>query len=421
VDPSSKPVLETLVEDHRDEASFLWLQRRDAVHAPNYSPTQFADLDERLAAHLDGLRVAGEFGWTVAVGATESGAPEDYFPAAVLALESRGEDNLTTILDRTSDAPDAEPGVISAIGWVEPTFLRGRVMAWMETTSPALQHLGVAACNVQRTDPGSALARLITSPVPRVRARALRAAGELGRADLMSSVLSGVRDPKIEARFSASRSGVLLGDRTTALDTLTEASATTGPRQTQALQLVMYALRAEDGRDLLQRIPATPDGERLRIMGAGWLGRVAYVPWLIELMDAIEFARIAAEAFVNVTGADFNTEQLEAMPPEGFEEGPTEDPADENVEVPEDIALPWPDVARVKDWWLRNRGSFSVSTRYFLGTPISTEASVNILKQGFQRQRVAAAYIYCVLNPGAILVNTSAPAWRQERWLAKIS
>jgi len=54
------PVIESILAEHADEASFLWLQRTSAVHAPNYSPQQFADLDERLAAHIDGLRKAGK-------------------------------------------------------------------------------------------------------------------------------------------------------------------------------------------------------------------------------------------------------------------------------------------------------------------------------------------------------------------------
>ena len=48
--------LSCVVAEHADEASFLWLQRTSAVHAPNYSPQQFADLDERLAAHIDAGR-----------------------------------------------------------------------------------------------------------------------------------------------------------------------------------------------------------------------------------------------------------------------------------------------------------------------------------------------------------------------------
>jgi uncharacterized protein (TIGR02270 family) len=130
-------------------------------------------------------------------------------------------------------------------------------------------------------------------------------------------------------------------------------------------------------------------------------------------------ARVAGEAFVNITGADFNLDQLEALPPEDFEDGPTDDPADENVEVPEDVALPWPDVARVKAWWERNSGRFNSASRYFLGAPLSAESCKAALKTGFQRQRVAAAHHLSLLAPGTPLFNTSAPAWRQQRWIER--
>jgi len=102
------------------------------------------------------------------------------------------------------------------------------------------------------------------------------------------------------------------------------------------------------------------------------------------------------------------------MPPEGFEDGPTEDAADENVEVPEDAALPWPDVPRVKAWWAKNAARFAGGTRYFLGLPVSIGSCRAVLTTGFQRQRVAAAHVLSLLEPGTPLFNTSAPAWRQH-------
>jgi hypothetical protein len=43
------------------------------------------------------------------------------------------------------------------------------------------------------------------------------------------------------------------------------------------------------------------------------------------------------------------------------------------------------------------------------------------LKTGFQRQRIAAAEYLTLLAPGTPLFNTAAPAWRQQRLLAKMS
>jgi uncharacterized protein (TIGR02270 family) len=108
------------------------------------------------------------------------------------------------------------------------------------------------------------------------------------------------------------------------------------------------------------------------------------------------------------------------LPPDGFDEGPTEDPDDENVELPEDIALPWPDVERMRAWWQKNNGGFQAGQRYFLGEPPSVPRCTRILQEGFQRQRIAAALYLSLLQPGRILFPTSAPAWRQARLLAAV-
>jgi uncharacterized protein (TIGR02270 family) len=172
------------------------------------------------------------------------------------------------------------------------------------------------------------------------------------------------------------------------------------------------------GHDLLLQLADMTDADRLRIIGAGLVGHVRYVPWLIEQMANPVLARIAGEAFVNIAGADFNLDQLETMPPADFEDGPTDDPADENVDVPDDVALPWPDVDRVKQWWTKHNSRFSASSRYFLGQPLCPEACAVVLRGGFQRQRVLAAHHLSLLTPGTPLFNTSAPAWRQQRALS---
>jgi uncharacterized protein (TIGR02270 family) len=414
------PTIEAVVSEHADEASFLWLQRGDAVHAPNYSPQQFSDLDERLEAHVDGLRVAAEDGWKVIEAGLENEAPEDFFSASVLAIEA-SDGRFADLLDRATGLPDVAPGVISGLGWVHPKFLSGRVKALLGSTQPFHQMLGIAACAVHRKDPGTVLGHYLTSAAAAVRARALRTAGELGRADLLPALITALSDSKQDARFWAARSAVLLGNRGKALDELVALGVKPGVRQMDALRLVLLAMETERGHELLTRLADVQNADRLRIVGAGLVGNVHYVDWLIEQMANPTLARVAGEAFVNITGADFNLDQLETMPPEDFEEGPTDDPADENVEVPEDVALLWPNVERVSSWWERNRARFTPTTRYFLGVPVSTASCVDILKTGFQRQRVNAGLHVSLLNPGTVLFNTSAPAPRQRGLLAAIA
>jgi uncharacterized protein (TIGR02270 family) len=85
-----------------------------------------------------------------------------------------------------------------------------------------------------------------------------------------------------------------------------------------------------------------------------------------------------------------------------------------------DDSLPWPDQAKLQQWWTTNAQQFQSGVRYFVGAPVTRAHCLQVLKDGFQRQRMAAAEYLCLLQPGTPLFNISAPAWRQQRWLAKM-
>ena len=60
-----KTVIESIINQHAEEASFLWLLRNEAVHQPHYDLNDLAELDDRVKAHIDGLRIAGDKGWEI--------------------------------------------------------------------------------------------------------------------------------------------------------------------------------------------------------------------------------------------------------------------------------------------------------------------------------------------------------------------
>jgi uncharacterized protein (TIGR02270 family) len=134
-----------------------------------------------------------------------------------------------------------------------------------------------------------------------------------------------------------------------------------------------------------------------------------------------KIAPLAGEAFSLITGVDFVDRSLDTKRPEGVETGPNENPDDPNVDMDPDEDLPWPDPDRVEQWWVDNSSRFPSGTRYFMGAPVTRAHCIDVLKNGYQRQRILAAHHLCLLEPGTPLFNTAAPAWRQKRWLGKMA
>jgi uncharacterized protein (TIGR02270 family) len=188
-----------------------------------------------------------------------------------------------------------------------------------------------------------------------------------------------------------------------------------GPLAEPAAVLAVRRLDVSQANAWRQRLARKPALARVAVAAAGSLGDPDAVPWLIEQMQAPPLARAAGEAFSLITGTHVAYDKLEGKKPEGFEAGPTENPADENVAMDADQDLPWPDPKAVQVWWQANAGRFARGTRHLLGKPISVESACHALAAGRQRQRAAAALELALLRPGRPLYEVRQPGFRQQR------
>lgn len=410
-----------IAEEHAESAAFLWHLRSLATRQPHYLLDDLNMLDGRMAAHADGLRVAGNAGWSACRRLLANDDAWTVGPFALMVLEAGDRTSLERLFALAEAKAEFQPMLESALGWVSPQFLRGTVHVMLQSPSPQRRHIGIACCAMHRTDPGPTLVPAMKDADPALRARALRASGELGRLDLLEPCLRAVVDDEPACRYWAATAALLLGDRDEAVNALTSLAMSDNAWQERALRRVLKVMDSTDSRALLAKLVQQPTAMREVIQGVGHTGQMSYGPWLIERMRNLATARLAGEAFTLITGADLAGLELDRPPPDDVEFGPSDDPDDDNVAMDEDEGLPWPDADKVAHWWSANESRFAPGTRYFMGQTVTPAHCLQVLRQGYQRQRIAAAQHLCLLAPGSVLFPVSAPAWRQQRLLAKMT
>jgi uncharacterized protein (TIGR02270 family) len=432
---------------HAEEAALLRHVRTQLVRGPHVGLLQLGRLDERIAAHLDGLEVAGEAGLSVCKAALERLGAGEVFALGWLSLALRNRAAWQQVLALAPAVPEAWKGLSSALGWVSATQLQGVVRELLVSPDKAQQALGITACRLHRVDPGAVLATALADADARLRAAALRAAGELGRVDLLDAVRRAIADDHPDVVFWAARSACLLGERKASAAVLSVAALAAQSSEDSvnlAMVPLLLAAPAEEAQAWVRQLfsasvaptatsaaqPSDPRRHiRRQLRAVGLLGDARLVPWLIERMGDPALARLAGEAFCWITGADLAAMDLETLePPQGPErqarEADEANPdSDVGIELDTDRDLPWPDPAKVAAWWQGASAAptFQVGlagkTRLFAGEPPSLAQSQRVLREGTQRLRAMAAVWERVLQPGKPLFAVAAPARRQQRWL----
>jgi uncharacterized protein (TIGR02270 family) len=413
---SQSTVIPVVIEQHAEETAFHWLLRDAAVCAPHYSLDDLAKLDNRLDAHIDGLRIAGEAGWEICKEALNYEEPGEIFTAAFLAFASGEATRIETVLEIGNASPELSRGLASALGWLPYPQAEWHIQPLLTAASPDLRRIGIAACAAHRQDPGNELAVALSSDDVLLQARALRAVGQLGRIDLLPVLLSLLTTGDNLCRYSAAWSAALLGDLG-AISTLQALARSDVPHKEEATKIALRRMELAAAHEWRLALAQEQDTIRLAVIGAGAIGDPASILWLIDHMAVPELARVAGEAFTMIIGVDLAYEDLEGEWPEGFEVGPTEDPEDENVDMDPDEDLPWPEPEAIQAWWYNHRGKFQPGTRYLLGNPMSITWFQDVLRNGMQRQRAAAALELAMRQPGQPLFEVRAPGFRQQQLL----
>jgi uncharacterized protein (TIGR02270 family) len=340
--------------------------------------------------------------------------------AVIAAVKNllRGQD-LSIAVGATPATLDDVNAWLVGTAWAREDAL-GANISWLTVHDVRFGYVGVPRWQTAVDDPTSDVLRARIHEAGPQLADCYKLVGGMGGRPDELPLRRDIASSNAVVAYWAASAAVLLGDRGNAVEALAS-TVTSAEFAKNAVHTVFPAMPLDRARLLLE---ALVDGKRVGrsvLAGVSSAGDSLYLPWVIEQMSDPKLARLAGESFSMITGLDLAYLDLDRKPPEDFESGPNDDPNDPNVDMDEDEGLPWPDQEKVAAWWKVNSHRFPPGQRFFMGKPPSMEHCLHVLKEGYQRQRMAAAIWRCILQPGTPLFPTDAPAWRQKRWLAQMT
>lgn len=404
-------VIPQIIDRHAEDAAFLWLQRDAAVKEPHYTLTDLVELDDRLNSHLDGLSVAAELARAPILKNLEFAEPGEVFVTAWYMMEQADGELLDTLLSHCTEANENYRALLSGIAWHPSSIDFAKIL--LKANAEAYQQLGYRLHALFRIRP----ALNVLEPAC-ISVNKLRMVGELGLQELLADLDTYIDHTDAELGFWANWSAALLGNWQS-VARLVSYVLQQHSLSLNALAISVRKLSVPEQRNLLGTLSENPETMRLAMQGMGYSGDPFWLPMLLTYMDELELARTAGEAFTLITGLDLAYLDMDKDWPDGFESGPNEDPTDDNVELDADLNLPWPDAAKINGWWQTNADKFTPGQRYLCGKPISKSQCYEVLKNGYQKQRHAAAIELALM--GEPYFNVCAPGAQQLTKLKAIA
>ncbi len=411
-------ILTDILEEHLEEADFLWSHRQSALADRDSTFHRLAEVEERLLAHLDGLVLSEEAGWQFLVPKLTEGSVGEAFAAGWVALASEQ----AAYLDALVAAVNTAKGQV--FDGIRQAFCHGPD----QQAVPLLTRFLSAEAAPQRTVALDALSFRrsaisdrdlqagLLDKEPLVSTAALAAVGRLRKKNLAASVEALLESEQSSVRQEAMRTGVLLGS-TKALACCRAAVQGKAGDASGAFTLLGLMGQADYARLLGEALTQLPVA-RQALSALTCLGHASSIDRLIPLVQDKQLARLVGDAVSRITGVDLVTEglALNSAPSAGVHQAHSD--AEEYVDDPEE-GLPWPDPFKLSAWWKANAARFN-SGRYRNGRPHTRQMLVETLQQGNLADRHQAAFELALLDPTGPLIETRAFADRQQRFCANL-
>lgn len=366
-----------IVEEHLDEAEFLWGMWEHSLVAPNYTLDEVAEGPEaRLTAHIDGLVVNGPLvARKMLIPALEDEEPDRVSAAAAALLHSpRESGGLDAVFEAMRELPEQRPPIVRALCCAAAPELLTRVRRLMLDEDSGLVAAAAEVLAFHFQSLGDTLGLLLASEAVDARVVALRSiANESEPGRFIRAVQAGLSDADPRVVDAAIETGVRIRFAAAWERARTRAEDADGNGSA-----LLLALRGEvsDQEFLLRAL-----GDRKRRLAALWalgfLGTPKAVEASLEWLEDDTAGQLAGEVFTAVTGVDLEEAEMSL-------------PVDEDEEALEsrpEADLPRPNPMVVLQSWMKLRGGFSDGQRYIRGAVRSPSSLLTALADGQMRRR----------------------------------
>ncbi|WP_348984123.1 HEAT repeat domain-containing protein [Mesorhizobium mediterraneum] len=296
-----KQIVPDIVRQHVEQAAFLWAQRDMLAAEEPPDEKVIADVDRRLEANLDALRIAGPAAWPFIIAAYED-FPEkgELFLYGWVAIEQTDGRRILQAVELARTREDEARGLVGALAWHEAKTIGPLVRNWIASKDEFKRYLAVAACLNHGVDPKDLLVRLIRDPDVRVRATSLRLAGKLKRADLVREIVAALESQDEPVRLWSAWTLNELGFAALAQPELQKQVLANGPDALTALRAIVKIGPDKDVRAWMGGLLKSPDTAPLAVRGAGMLGDRTVLNWLIHQMRNPALAVAAGGALLEL-------------------------------------------------------------------------------------------------------------------------
>lgn len=407
-------VVENVVYQHAENATFQWLLRENAVNAPHYKFKDLKHLDDRVEGNIDGLRIAGDFALELLQDFRAQDYTGAFFASALLALEQRKEELLESLYVVAENDDAIQREVESALAWVNSKYLNQQVQQLLAAEHPIRRAMGLKACLAHGRNPSAYLEAALTQKNISLLNTALYCAGNLAIEGVKHHFVTLKNHPDESVCFHTTRAQWLMGEKS-AQNTLQSVVLKGGEHSEEALALLMLKAERPLCQSTLKALDVDPKRARDVVRGFGLLGDAVAIPWLLSKAEDPKLARLCGESISMITGVDLAYQDLENVDMDDPTAGPNDNPNDANVDMDPDENLPWPHLERLQHWWPKQSSNYPVGQSFVAGQPRQAETLQRVIQQGFQRQRNVAALCLGLSAPQALLKDTRAPSHQQVR------